>query len=116
MYTSSVGIYFTKTRNTKCYPVNSFLRHCIHLLDALQRGLDLFTMGGKIKCFKTCTKLYFAMEEAKMLKREGMLLQYIGAAVVRDTNSNHTKNGTLHRQPSFHCLLFVHNSLPDSCL
>ena len=41
------------------------------------------------------------MEEAKIHKSEGMLLQYIGAALVRDTNSNHTPNGTLHVQPSW---------------
>ena len=76
------------------------------LLDALRRGPNLHTRGEKIK-FQTCTKLYFAVEEAKIHKSEGMLLQYSGVALVRDIDSNHTPNGTLHMQPSW--------SLPIIC-
>ena len=59
--------------------LNSAVKMTLYPL--LERGLDLHTLEEKIKknCFKTCRKLY--------TKSECMLLQYSGAALVRDTDS-----------------------------
>ena len=83
MHTSSVGIYSTKTRNAKNFLYINILKSAVKmypLLDAVQGGLDLHTWGKKIKLVQN-------MEEAKRHKSEGMLLQYSGAALVKDTNS-----------------------------